>query len=227
MNQIKRTARHAGVLYFLLALIAPIGLLYVPGRLIVYGDAIATADNIRTSETLFRIGLASELTHQVIVIYLVLVLYRLFKGVDEALAKQLVVLGALVSVPIMFVNVLNSIAALVLVTRPDFLASFDGSQLDGLAYLFLRVHGKGITVASIFWGLWLFPFGLLVIRSGFIPRVLGWLLMIAGTAYLASAFATLITPTYAAKVSQIALPLEVAELPIVFWLLIWGAREQK
>jgi hypothetical protein len=226
VKSIKQQARAAGFLYLLLALTAPLGLLVVPGKLIVKGNATATADNIRASEWLLRAGIASELTHQVIVIFLVLALYRLFKPVDEMLAKQVVILGALVSVPIVFVNVLNDIAALVLVSGSDFLSVFQKPQLDALAYLFLRLHSQGIIVASIFWGLWLFPFGMLVIRSGFIPRVFGFLLMIAGAAYLASAFATLVLPRYAPVVSRIALPLEVAELPIIFWLLIWGARKR-
>lgn len=224
MSSIKHQARVAGFLYLLLALIAPIGLLVVPGKLIVSGNATATADNLRASEWLLRVGIASELTHQVIGVFLVLALYRLFKAVDEALAKQVVILGALVSVPIMFVNVLNEIAALVLVSGADFLSVFEKPHLDALAYLFLRLHSQGITVASIFWGLWLFPFGMLVIRSGFIPRVFGFLLMIAGVAYLASAFATLVLPRFGPMVGQVALPLEVAELPIVFWLVIAGAK---
>jgi hypothetical protein len=224
VSSTQQQARVAGFLYLLLALSAPIGLLYVPGKLIVSGNATATADNIRTSEWLLRIGIASELIHQIICVFLVLALYRLFKAVNDTHAKQMVILGALVSVPIMFVNVLNDIAALVLVSGADFLSVFEKPQLDALAYLFLRLHSQGITVASIFWGLWLFPFGMLVIRSGFIPRVFGVLLMIAGVAYLASSFATLVLPRYAPLVSQVALPLEVAELPIVFWLLIWGAK---
>lgn len=224
MRSTKQQARVAGFIYLLLALIAPIGLMYVPGKLIVSGNATATADKIRAAEGLFRLGIASELVHQAIAVFLALALYHLFKAVDERLAKQLVVLGALVSVPIAFVNVLNEIAAWILVSRAEFLAVFEPRQLDALAYLFLRLHGQGITVASIFWGLWLFPFGLLVIRSGFIPRFLGVLLMIAGSAYLASAFATLILPQYGPLVGRIALPLEVAEVPIVFWLAIWGAK---
>jgi hypothetical protein len=224
MRSTQQQARAAGFLYLLLALSAPIGLLYVPGKLIVSENAAATADNIRASEGLFRIGIASELFHQIIGVFLVLALYRLFKAVNETHARQMVILGALVSVPIVFVNVLNEIATLVLVKGADFLSVFEKPQLDALAYLFLRLHGQGIAVASIFWGLWLFPFGMLVIRSGFIPRVLGVLLMIAGVAYLASSFTTLILPQYAPLVSQVALPLEVAELPIIFWLVIWGAR---
>jgi hypothetical protein len=224
--QTKARARRAGFLYLLLALSAPLGLLYVPGKLIVSGDATATADHIRSSEWLLRMGIASELIHQVIVIFLVLALYRLFQPVDENLARQVVILGALVSVPIVFLNVVNDVAALVLVSGADFLSVFDRPQRDALAYLFLRLHSHGITVASVFWGLWLFPFGMLVIRSRFIPRVLGFLLMLAGVGYLASAFATLVLPRYAGLVGKVAFPLELGELPIIFWLLIWGARPQ-
>jgi len=224
VSSTQQQARVAGFLYLLLALSAPVGLLYVPGKLIVSGNATATADNIRASEWLLRIGIASELIHQIICVFLVLALYRLFKAVNDTHAKQMVVLGALVSVPIMFVNVLNDIAALVLVSGADFLSVFEKPQLDALAYLFLHLHGEGVTVASVFWGLWLFPFGMLVIRSGFVPRVFGVLLMIAGVAYLASSFATLVLPQCAPLVSRFALPLEVAELPMILWLLIWGAR---
>jgi len=227
MKTLKQQAHYAGFLYLLLGLSAPVGLLYVPGKLFVSGNAAATADNIRAAEGLLRLGIASELFHQVIVIFLVMALYRLFETVNRNQARLLVVLGALVSVPIMFTNVINEIAALVLVNGPAFLADFEPRQLDALAYLFLRLHGQGITVASIFWGLWLFPFGLLVVRCGFIPRVFGVLLFIAGLAYLAVAFATLVTPDYAPRVSRIAAPLEMAEVPIILWLLIWGARPGK
>ena len=102
MSTTKRQARHAGLLYLLLALSAPLGLLIVPGKVLVQGNAVATADNLRSAEGLVRMGIASELLHQAIVIFLVLALYRLFKPVDESLARQVVVLGALVSVPLVF-----------------------------------------------------------------------------------------------------------------------------
>ncbi|HVF61844.1 MAG TPA: DUF4386 domain-containing protein [Thermoanaerobaculia bacterium] len=226
MSPVQRQARLAGFLYFLVVLSAPVGLIYVPSKLIVSGNATATADNIRASEWLLRLGIASELVHQVIFIFVVLALYRLFKAVDEGLARQMLVLGALVSVPIAFVNVLNEIATSILVSGAEFLSVFAKPQLDALAYLFLRLHGQGISVVSIFWGLWLLPFGMLVIRSGFIPRVFGVLLLIAGVAIVGSSFTTLVLPRYAALVSQIAAPLQLAELPIVFWLLIWGAKER-
>jgi uncharacterized protein DUF4386 len=226
MSSTRTDARRAGLLYLIMGLAAPISLMVVPSRLIVRGDAAATMDRIRASESLFRIGIASELFHQAVAVFLVLALYRLFKPVSEGLARHLVALGALVSVPIMFLNVVNEIAVLVLASGPGFLSVFDRPRLDALAYLFLRLHGEGITVASIFWGLWLFPFGMLVIRSGFIPRALGLLLFVAGSAYLASAFTSILMPQLSPRVDSVALILEMGELPIIFWLLIWGARER-
>jgi len=156
----------------------------------------------------------------------VLALYRLFEGVNKALARQLVILGALISVPIVLVNVLNEIAALTLVGDADFLAALPRPQLDALAYLVLRLHSRGITIASIFWGLWLLPFGVLAIRSGFIPRVLGILLLVAGCAYVVDSTMTLVLPQYAKAVSGVASLLEIAEVAIILWLAIWAAKTQ-
>jgi len=224
VTEIKKQARIAGILYFLVLLIAPIGLAYVPSQLYVRDDATATADHIRASESLLRIGIASELLHEALWVFVVLALYRLLKPVNENLARQMLILGALVSVPVVFVNVLNEIAAMLLVSGAGFLAVFTREQLDALALLFYRLHGQGLNVASIFWGLWLYPFGILVIRSGFIPRVLGFLLIIAGTGYVVSSFTTILLPPYEGAVDQVTSILDYGELPIIFWLLIWGAR---
>src|SRR5262245_16733018 len=140
--------RNAGILYLLLAVSAPLGLIYVPSALIVPNDAAATVNNIRDSETLFRLGIASELFHQALIVFLVMVLYRLFKPVNETQARLLVALGALVSVPVMFANSLTQIAALMFVEGPEFLSAFSRSQLDALALLSLRLHEWGITMAS-------------------------------------------------------------------------------
>jgi hypothetical protein len=226
MNPTKKQARVAGLWYLLLGVTTPIGLVYVPGKVIVPGNATATVDHLRASESLVRIGIGSELFHQVIFIFLVLALYRLFKEVSEKYAVLMVILS-LLGLPIIFVNVLNEIAALILVSGADFLSVFDKRQLDALAYLFVRLHSQGITVASIFWGLWLFPFGILVIRSGFIPRFLGVLLFIAGSAYIVSSSTSVLLPRYAPLVNKVAIVLYAAELPIMFWLLIWGAKTQR
>jgi hypothetical protein len=224
MSSIRQQARAAGRLYLLLAVSAPFGLLYVPARLIVRGDATATADNIRASPWLLHAGIASELFHQAVVIFVVMALYRLFRPVNETQARLVVILGALVSVPIAFLNVLNEIAALTLVSDAQYLSVFDRPERDALAYFVMYLHGRGLTIASIFWGLWLFPLGTLAIRSGFIPRVLGVLLMAAGAGYLATACAILIVPQYGPIVERIASPLYFGELPFIVWLVVWGAR---
>lgn len=211
--------RSAGFLYIAMALTAPFALLYIPGKLIVRGDAAATAELIRNSEQLFRLGIGLELFHQAIAVFLVLALYRLFRPIDETQAKLLVMLGALVSVPVMFLNVLNHIAALIVLGRPDYLSSFTNDQLESLAYLFIRLHEQGIDIASIFWGLWLFPFGILVIRSGFVPRIIGYLLYVAGAAYVLAAATSLLLPAYASSVGEIALIFEMGELPVLFWFV--------
>jgi hypothetical protein len=225
MTTIKKQARFAGLRYLLASIPAPFALIYVPSKLIVFGDATATANHVRASETLFRLGIASELIGFIIFIFVVLALYHLFKGVNEKHALAMAIL-LLISIPISLLNVLNEIAALVLISGAGFLSVFEKGQLDALAYLFLRLHGQGFVVAQIFWGLWLFPFGVLVIRSGFIPRVLGYLLFIAGAGYLASSFTSLLLPSYRHLVDQFASILEAGELPIIFWLLIWGAKDQ-
>jgi hypothetical protein len=225
MNSTKHTARVAGILYLLGGITAPFSLIYLPRALVVPGDATATANHVRASETLLRLGIASELIGSIIFIFVVLALYRLFKGVNETHAVAMVIL-LLVSVPISLLNVLNEIAALVLVSGADFLSVFERRQLDALVLLFLRLHSQGIVVAAVFWGLWLFPFGMLVIRSGFIPRALGVFLMIAGSAYLVSSFSSMLLPQYA-HLLRFATVLEAGELPIMLWLLIWGAKVQR
>ncbi len=226
MDSIKKTARLAGILYLLGSIPAPFALIYVPGKLLVPGDAAATADHLRASGTLLRLGIAAELWGFTMFVLVALVLYRLFKGVSEKNALAMLILAVL-SVPISFLNLLNDIAALELATGgANVLSVFDARQRDALAYLFLSLHGDGFFVAQIFWGLWLFPFGILVIRSGFIPRFLGVLLIIAGVGNLAGAFTALVLPQYVDRVSPFTMALGFGELPIIFWLLIWGARPQ-
>jgi hypothetical protein len=182
---------------------------------------------MRASDSLLRIGITSELLHEVLWVFVVLALYKLFRPVNENRAQLMLIVGALLPVPIVLMNVLNEIAAMLLVSGANFLAVFDGHQLDALALLFIRLHGQGLNVASFFWGLWLFPFGALVIQSGFIPRFLGLLIILAGVGYVASSLTTLLLPQYEHTVDTIAGILEFGELPIIFWLLIWGARIPK
>ena len=225
MNQTKRQARRAGLLYLLASLPAPFGLIYVPNKLIVLNDPTATANHIRASESLLRLGIGCELLGSIMFIFLVVALYRLFKTVNETHALAMMIL-ILVSIPISLLSVVNEILALVVLSGADFLSVFDTGQLNVLAYIFMRLHSRAILVAEIFWGLWLFPFGILVIRSRFIPRILGYLLFLAALGYLASSLTFLLLPAYGPVVDKFASQLPLCELPIIFWLLIWGAKAQ-
>ncbi|MDQ6893073.1 MAG: DUF4386 domain-containing protein [Acidobacteriota bacterium] len=225
MESLKKTARVAGVLYLLACIPAPFSLIYVPNTLIVRGNAAETAGRILASQWMLLAAIAGELISSIAFLFVVLALYRLLKGVNQPLASLMVTLFG-ISIPISCLNVLNDIAALILVRGADFLSVFSRPQLDALAMVFLRLHGNGLLVAQIFWGLWLFPFGILVYRSGFIPRFFGVFLIANGFAYPIQSFTALFLPQYQNVVSRITLPLLFGELAIVLWLLIRGVRDQ-
>jgi hypothetical protein len=224
MNSLKKQSRIAALLYFVSCLPAPFALLYVPNVLIVRGDAAATANNVRDSEALLRLGMAVELFSATVVIFAVLAFYRLFKAVSHKHALAMMILF-LLSIPISYLNVLNDLAALTLARGPAFLSAvFDKAQLDALVLFFFRLHNQGVILAQIFWGLWLFPFGIAVMRSGFIPRFVGIAAIIAGSGYVISSSVSLFLPASAQGIGQLAMILGVGELAF-FWLLIWGAKE--
>lgn len=225
MNFIKNPGRFVGLLYALVSIPGAFALIYVPNKVFVHGDATATASNIAAHETLFRFGIASQLVSQILFMWVALALYDLLKVVNQRRASVMLTL-ILVSVPIALLNELNAFAALILVRGADFLAVFDKSQRDALAMLFLTVHNRGFDVAEIFWGLWLFPLGLLVYRSGFFPRILGILLIVACFAYVVDAFTPILIPQYMHTVSQWTSPLRLGELLFMLWLLIMGAKPQ-
>jgi hypothetical protein len=225
MSWIKNPGRVAGLLYLTL-LTAPLRLIYIPNKLFVTGNATATANNIAAHETLFRLGIVSDLFTGTMAIFLTLALYRLFKGVDQDLARLVVILGALMVTPIYFVNTLNDVAALLFARGANFLSIFDKPQRDAFAVLFLRLHHHGVVANEIFWGLWLFPFGLLVYKSRFLPRFLGVWLIINCFAYLAVSLTGLLLPRYEETVSNIAFPAMLGELAIMLWLVIKGAKPQ-
>ena len=223
MHPTKKAARVAGAVYLSLVLTAPFSLLYVPGKLIVRGNAVATASNILTHEMLFRLCIVSELLSSVIFICLGLALYRLLSGVNKTWAGAMVAL-VLVSAAVGFLNVLNYVAALTLIHGTEFLAAFETPQRYALGMLFLRLHGQGEMMNEIFWGLWLFPFGLLVFRSGFLPRFLGVWLMLACFVWVALSLTALLFPPYYEAAFKMAQPVLFAELAIMLWLLIKGAK---
>jgi Domain of unknown function (DUF4386) len=225
MNSTKKTARIAGLLYLVNGLTGFFGIVYVPSRLVVTGNTAATAQNILASERLFRLGIVSELICAVEFIFLLWVLYRLLSGVNRSHASLMLILG-LAFVPLMCANLLNEIAALTLLRGGDFLSALGQPQREAMAMLFLDMHRYGYVIGWIF-GPWLLFFGLLVFKSGFLPRVLGVLLIAACFGYLADSLTPLLLPSYANLVGRVAsIPLTLGEPAIILWLLIRGAKDE-
>ncbi len=222
MSSTRNPGRFAGLLYLLTSMVGFFAMGYVPDHLIVNGNAAATANNISASQTLFRLGIAGELIGMAGFIFVALALYDLLKGVNRRHAFLMVTL-IVVSIPIAFVNELNSIAALVLVRGADFLSVFDKAQRDALAMLFINLHNHGFGVAEIFWGLWLFPLGLLVYRSRFLPRFLGVWLAIAGVAWVILSLTGVLLPQYQGRVYTYSQPAFFGEIALMLWLVIKGA----
>jgi hypothetical protein len=177
------TARIAGGLYLIVAICGVFSLMYIPSTLIVWGDATATAGKITASETLFRAGILSGFTCMIAFILLPLVLYRLLKEVNDTYAL-LMVIFALISAPISFINLANQFSMLQLLSGANYLQAFEAAQLHALMMLSLDSYFIGNLIAQIFWGLWLLPFGILVYKSGFLPKTLGVLLVVACFCYL-------------------------------------------
>jgi hypothetical protein len=214
-------ARVAGLLYLLVVPLGIFGALYVPSKLIVLGDAATTAKNLMASESLFRLGIVSDLLAPIILILVVQLLYKLLQPINKNMAL-LMVSFVLTSASIAMLNKLNQFAALQLLGGADYLNVFTTEQLQALALLFLRLHNQGSTIGFIFWGLWLFPLGHLVFKSGFFPKLLGALLMIACCGYVIDSFATFLG--YRLNIGMFA---ALGEVLFILWLLIKGVNTEQ
>jgi len=221
MKSIKGTARIAGLLYLLMFPLT-IFSISIAANLIVPGDAERTAKNILASEGVFRLSFMSDLFVQIVFIFLVLALYKLLNPVNKISAVLMVIL-ALIGVPIAMLNMLNEIATLHLLSNIGTLKAFDPELLHAQAMFFLDLHELGINIASIFWGLWLFPLGYLVFRSGYIPRILGILMVIGGIGYLVDFVTFILLPDFGVTISQFTF---IGELLLPLWLLIMGVKDQ-
>ena len=226
MNSIKKTARLAGLLYFLWVITGLYGVFYVPSQTIVPGDAAATANKILANEFLFRTGIINDIISATLWVFIALLLYRLFKQVNERQAKLLVVL-VIVQIPAVFFMEALNIASL-MILKGEVLKTFGVSQRQDLTMLFFKINDYGSLVLETFWGLWLLPFGYLVYKSGFIPRILGVFLILNGIAYIIPSFTSLLFPDYTNIVSKFALPFWIlGEISIMLWLLIKGVKTQQ
>jgi hypothetical protein len=223
VHSLKNTARLAGLLYFIWIMTAIYGIMYVPSKTIVQGDAVATANKILANEFIFRTGIINSIISSTVFVFIGLILYKLFRQVNEHQAKLLVAL-VIVQIPVVFFMEAFSITSLLLF-KGEVLTTFELSQRQDLAMLFLKMNKYTTIILEMFWGLWLFPFGMLVYRSGFIPRVLGVFLILNGIAYIVHCFTHLLLPNYQALVFQIATPFwTLGEISIMLWLLIKGVK---
>ena len=226
MFTLKKTARLAGFLYLLLIITGVYNIIYLSSKIIVKGDAATVANNILSNEFIFRTGIISDLISNIIFVFLVLALYRLLKQVDEHRAKLMVAL-VIVQIPAVFIVEAFNITSL-MIFKGEIFKTFELSQRHDLAMLFLKINSNLTLTLVVFWGLWLMPFGLLVYKSRFIPRIFGILLIIAGIAYMNDSFVTLLFPSYSEFVKQPTLLLvAIGEISITLWLLIKGVKSQK
>jgi hypothetical protein len=199
---------------------------YIPSQLVDWKNPSITVENITNSELLFRIGIASGLITFLIFTLLPLVLYKLLKEVNKVHAAFMVIF-ALVSVPISFVNILHKFSVLTLINKAYYLEKLGKAALETQVMLHLDNYNNGIEMSQIFWGLWLLPFGYLVYKSGFLPKLFGVLLMLGCFGYLITFFGDFLYPDFnKTLISDIAsLPAAAGEIGICLWLLIMGTNK--
>lgn len=215
-------ARLGGVLYLLIIFLGLFGEALVRSRLIVSGDAAATAANLRTSEFLWRLGIAGELVLLLCAVALTLIFYMLLRPVSRELAL-LAVFFNLVSIALEAAAALHLVQTLLPLVNADDLKAFDPEQLHALAYLASRAHGQGFGLALIFFGCVCLLLGYLIYRSGYFPRIFGIFFFIAGLGYLMNSFALILAPSLAARLFPwILLPALPAEMGFALWLLVKG-----
>lgn len=221
-------ARIGGILYLFVMVAALFGEAFVRGRLIVPGDAIATANNIVGAEKLFRVGLAAEMLTCVCDVALALILYVLLKPIHRNLSL-LAAFFRLTFVAFYSVSKLFEIAALAALGRADYLKAFERQQLHALAYLSLTIHDYGYGASLLFFGVCTALFGYLVHKSGYLPTVIGVLMVIAGVGYAVYSLAQIVSPAFTSRAlfPWLLLPGFFAELGLCLWLMVKGVNLPK
>ena len=217
-------ARLAGLCYLILVVTGIFHLIYVPTQLIDWGDAARTVNNITNGEFLFRAGIVVGILSYIAYLILPLILYRLLESVDRTQAVVMVAL-AVVSVPVSLFSMVYKVDVLSVLSGAEYLNAHSSEQIHAQVMSLLKSYNNTISVVQIFWGLWLFPFGYLVFRSGFLPRVLGVLLMLGCFGYLIRFFGYHLFPDVDIP-SFVRLPGSLGEIGTCLWLLIMGARDE-
>jgi hypothetical protein len=214
-------ARIAGVFYLLTILTGGFAL-FVSGRLVVSGDAAATATNILAHEPLFRLGFASDLIATACYIAVTALFYNLFKPVNRSLSL-LAAFFSLVGCAIGALSCLFYLAPLVVLGGAQFLSVFKVEQLQALAYMFLKLNAQASNISLVFFGFYCLLIGYLIFRSTFLPRILGVLMAFAGLGWL-----TFLSPPLAKYLSPYILsPGILGEGALTLWLLVIGVNAQR
>jgi hypothetical protein len=220
-------ARVAGVLYLFNILAGLFGEVFVRNKLIVAGDAAATAHNIMASSFLFRTGIAGDLLMHVSDVPMILIFYVLLKPVSKDLSL-LAALFNLVQTAVLVANKLTLVAVVVFLGNANSLKAFDPGQLQALANVCLALHEYGFSIGLVFFGFACLVVGYLMFKSGYFPKALGTLQFIAGLCYLANSFALILSPALAAKMfPAILLPAIIGELSTCLWLIVKGVNLAK
>jgi hypothetical protein len=220
-------ARIGGVLYLIIIGLGIFGEAFVRGRIVVSGDAAATAANITAMESLWRFGIASEFLALICTITLAMIYFVLLRPVSKEL-NLLATFFRLVSIVVQAVAVMNLVTALFPLVNAASLKAFTPEQLYALASLATKSHSYGFSVSLLFLGCTFLIHGYLIFKSGYLPRVLGILIQIAGLCYLTNSFALILYPAIASQVFlAILIPVFVAELSLCLWLLVKGVNIQK
>jgi Domain of unknown function (DUF4386) len=220
-------ARVGGVLYLIIIVVGLFDETFVRNRIIVSGDARATAANIRSLESLWRFGIAAEFLLLICAVALTLIFYVLLRPVSRDLAL-LAVFFNLVSVAIEAGVQMHVLGALFPLGNAEYLKAFEPAQLYAMASLSLRSFNYGFGVSLIFFGCVCLLLGYLIFRSGYLPKVVGVLMQIAGLSYLTNSFALLLAPDLADRMfPAILVPAFVGEASLCLWLLVKGVNLEK
>ena len=220
---LRKYARLTGALYLVWVITGLYSLVYIPSHTIVQGDAAATSGKMLANEFLFRTSIMNDIISSAIWVVPVLMLYHMFKPVNERLAKLLVAL-VIVQIPVAFIMEGLNITSL-MIFKGELLTTFELSQRQDLAMLLLKINDYATSTLIMFWGLWLLPFGQLVYKSGFISRIFSWCLFIGGIGWMIDSVMILLFPTYSPFISQyVMITGTIGEIPIMLWLLIKGVK---
>jgi len=219
-------ARITGILYLIIIVLGVFSEIFVRSNLIVPRDAEATADHILASEWLFRVGFVGDLIIFLCDVPVAILLYVLLRPVSKTIS--LISAGFRLSGTAIYgANLLNYFAALLILGSSEYLSSFDSSQLNSLALMFLNIHKHGYDLGLVFFGMHCLVLGYLVFESGYFPKILGILLVLAGIGYLGGSFTLFLWPAYAETIAPIYIAPLIGELSLCLWLLIKGVRTDK